>query len=297
MTEVWVNGQFAAKHVNPYTSFTVEITKQVKEGENVISLHTDSRMKPNSRWYVGAGLYRPVWLHIAEQVSVKPHGVRITTKELNENKAVLDVEIELAQTACGTESIKVENAVDDVVSIKVEVLDDIDSQVASVSTELHTAETGVKKEVHTGMKTEVHTGAKTGQQKISLEIPVSDITPWSPEHPTLYTAKITVTPTSALEEEKAIGADETVREEKKAVTVADVYEETFGIRTVSVNPQEGFLLNGVPMKLKGGCVHHDLGILGAADHEAAEYRRVKLLKESGFNALRLSHNPYGPAIF
>ena len=61
-TEVWVNKQFVAKHMNPYTSFWMEITDKLRPGENEITLHTDSRMKPNSRWYVGAGLYRDVWL-------------------------------------------------------------------------------------------------------------------------------------------------------------------------------------------------------------------------------------------
>lgn len=64
--EVWVNGIYLAKHRNPYTGLIAEVTKLVHPGENVVQVHVDSRMKPNSRWYVGTGLYRRVWLHLAE---------------------------------------------------------------------------------------------------------------------------------------------------------------------------------------------------------------------------------------
>lgn len=64
----------------------------------------------------------------------------------------------------------------------------------------------------------------------------------------------------------------------------------FGIRTLEFNAKEGFKLNGVPTKLKGGCVHHDNGLLGAAAIERAEIRKAELLKEQGFNAVRCSHN-------
>lgn len=65
----------------------------------------------------------------------------------------------------------------------------------------------------------------------------------------------------------------------------------FGIRTISADSVNGLLLNGTPVKLKGGCVHHDCGILGAAAYRDYEYRRVKIHKENGFNAIRCSHNP------
>jgi len=240
ITEVWVNGQFVAKHVNPYTSFQMDITEQVKEGENVISLHTDSSMKPCSRWYVGTGLYRPVWLHIAEKIAVKPHGLKVCTKQLDGTSATLGVQVEI----CGHEAAQEATIYCCIESSK-------GMKVAEKTTSIQLGKNGCKTE---------------------FDVAVEDIVPWCPETPELYQVKITV------------------NEE-------DTYEERIGIRTIQVNSQEGFLLNGKSMKLKGGCIHHDLGILGAAAHEAAEYRRIKLLKESGFNALRLSHNPFGSSIF
>ena len=71
----------------------------------------------------------------------------------------------------------------------------------------------------------------------------------------------------------------------------DVVPVTYGIRTIEYSAEKGLLLNGKPIVLNGGCVHHDNGILGASAFDAAEYRRVRLLKEAGFNAMRTSHNP------
>lgn len=93
---------------------------------------------------------------------------------------------------------------------------------------------------------------------------------WSNETPNLYTSKISLW---------------------KGKTKLDELSIPFGIRTISFSPDNGFELNGVKMKLKGGCVHHDLGLLGAAAFDDAEERKIKLLKENGFNAVRVSHNP------
>ena len=65
ITEVWLNKKPIAKHNNPYTGFWVEVTKLLQAGDNEITVYTDNRTKPNSRWYVGCGIYRSVWLHMA----------------------------------------------------------------------------------------------------------------------------------------------------------------------------------------------------------------------------------------
>lgn len=70
----------------------------------------------------------------------------------------------------------------------------------------------------------------------------------------------------------------------------------FGVRTVSVSSSGGLLINGKRALLRGGCIHHDNGILGACSYPDAEERRVRILKECGFNALRISHNPASRAL-
>ncbi len=77
--------------------------------------------------------------------------------------------------------------------------------------------------------------------------------------------------------------------------VADHAATTFGIRSVEVDAEHGLRINGQSVKLKGGCVHHDNGLLGACAIDRAEERRVELMKANGFNAIRTSHNPPSPA--
>lgn len=71
---------------------------------------------------------------------------------------------------------------------------------------------------------------------------------------------------------------------------------TFGIRTLRLDPRHGLRINGRTVKLRGACVHHDNGLLGSAAVAAAEERRVRILKEAGFNAIRSAHNPISQAM-
>jgi beta-galactosidase len=77
--------------------------------------------------------------------------------------------------------------------------------------------------------------------------------------------------------------------------LSDRQTTTFGIRKISFDADDGFMLNGKTMKLKGGCFHNDNGPLGSKAYDRAEERKVELLKASGFNAIRCSHNPPSPA--
>ncbi|OQA46863.1 MAG: Beta-glucuronidase [Chloroflexi bacterium ADurb.Bin325] len=78
--------------------------------------------------------------------------------------------------------------------------------------------------------------------------------------------------------------------------VVDAESTTFGIRAIEVDAERGFRLNGAPLKLKGGCIHHDHGPLGAASYDRAEERKAALLKSAGYNAIRTAHNPPAPAL-
>lgn len=122
-----------------------------------------------------------------------------------------------------------------------------------------------------GVKTKelctVETGGVPTMVSHTLRLP--NAKPWSPSSPNLYKARITV------------------KEDGKMI---DEVEETFGFRTIAWSADKGLLLNGEPILLNGGCVHHDNGILGAAAFDRAERYRVELLKKAGFNAVRTSHN-------
>ena len=114
---------------------------------------------------------------------------------------------------------------------------------------------------------------RTGLTTIDLAIDLLQPSTWSPVTPALYTAKI-----------KLLQGTQT----------ADALTQQFGVRTISMDSR-GFLLNGIAMKMRGGCVHSQHGALGAASYDDAEERRVRILKECGFNAVRTAHNPPSPA--
>ena len=98
---------------------------------------------------------------------------------------------------------------------------------------------------------------------------------WTPEKPEMYTAHLT------LAQENG--------------TILDETNVSFGIRTIEYDAKQGFRLNGQPILINGACLHHDNGLLGAASFDAAEVRKVRSMKEAGFNLLRTSHNPPSPA--
>lgn len=111
--------------------------------------------------------------------------------------------------------------------------------------------------------------------EFNQDLPVKSPARWSPDAPSLYTAVSEVYLDKALAEQQ---------------------QRRFGIRTLAFDAARGFRLNGQPLKLRGGCVHHDNGPLGAKAYDRAEERKVELLKASGYNALRISHNPPSPAL-
>ncbi len=102
------------------------------------------------------------------------------------------------------------------------------------------------------------------------ELKITDPILWSYENPYLYNVEI-----SAIQSKKII----------------DRIVQPLGVRTISYSVEKGFELNGHKVLLNGGCVHHDNGALGAAAFDQAEVRKVKLLKQAGFNSVRTSHNP------
>lgn len=107
-----------------------------------------------------------------------------------------------------------------------------------------------------------------GQEKIDLTLDVRKPELWTLENPALYRAVISV----------SYG------------TYIDEINIPFGIRTIEFSAEKGFLLNGKSLKLKGGCIHHDNGLLGAAAINRAEERKVELMKANGYNAVRCAHN-------
>ena len=120
-------------------------------------------------------------------------------------------------------------------------------------------------DVHT-VKIQAEVVMEDGARKpIEKAIRVENPHLWSPDDPYLYHT--------------------TIEAEGDAVPV------TYGIRTIEYSAEKGFVLNGKPLLINGACLHHDDGVLGAMAFDAAEVRKVKLMKEAGFNLIRTAHNP------
>ncbi|MEI7435564.1 MAG: glycoside hydrolase family 2 TIM barrel-domain containing protein [bacterium] len=125
------------------------------------------------------------------------------------------------------------------------------------------------------MGTELAVAASAGTvTRAVLDLRVASPRRWSVDEPVLYRLETTL---------------------RDGTGTLDTQTLTFGIRTIRFSATEGFVLNETPLRLKGGCVHHDCGPLGAQTINRAEERKVELLKASGYNAVRCAHNPPSPA--
>ena len=230
---VFLDGQEVLTHHYGYTPFSLPLLG----GEKEVLVRVDNSHQPNSRWYSGSGITRPVHLLHLPAVHLPLLGVYATQR----------------QTDTGAEiTIHVEDA--------------------GLSTDLH-------------LETELldrDTCVATGEGPVSPEglesthtLSLASPALWDTEHPHLYTCRVSL----------LLGD-----------TVLDTVTFPIGIRFIAYTPSLGFLLNGQKVILRGVCLHHDGGCVGAAVPPAIWERRLMRLKEMGCNALRMSHNPPDPAL-
>lgn len=245
ISEIFVNGVLVHKHYYGYTSFLVDITEVVKINEkNIILVHVDTTAKPSSRWYAGAGIYRHVWLHVGEDLYIKPWGLRVMSQILDNQMALLRIKAEI------------KNYFKERINGKIlfQVLDSEDKVIEE--------------------KYEDFSIDEKEEKQVYSEMVLKDFILWDLDNPYLYRARAILLLDGKEVDESSVN---------------------FGIRKIELNPKEGFKLNGRVIKLKGGCIHHDNGILGSASYDRAEERKVEILKQNGFNAIRTAHNPYSPS--
>lgn len=229
---VYLNGKKIGTHEYGYTGFFLDITKYLRWGkENVIEVEAGNSAQPNSRWYTGTGIYRPVWLYVLPKHHILPEEIRITTLDYRNPRIRVDVMAE------GTGQVQI---------------DIMDGETVAGS---------AKCEAPAGQ-------SERNAFSACIELPEAEL--WEPEHPRLYVCRV------------AFGDD--------------VREERFGIRVIESSPENGFCINGKRVILRGACIHHDNGVLGARAYEYAEYRKVRILREAGYNAIRSAHNPCSKAL-
>lgn len=229
---VMVNGRYAGYWPYGYNTFRLDVTNLLRKGENTIDVHLQN-VEESSRWYPGAGLFRPVQLVMTGRENIDSWESFARTVSLSKNEAVIDVQTRVA--GAGQKGLAVE--------------------VSLVNPKGYVEIAG-----HADVPEDGNVGLT-----LSLKKPQA----WSPESPFLY---------------------DLVTRLYRGNKVVDETRSKFGVRTVSVSKEHGFQLNGVTRKVKGVCLHHDLGPLGSAVNKAALIRQIRLMKEMGADAIRTSHN-------
>ena len=234
--QVYVNGQLAGEWKYGYAPFNVDITPYLRSdgGENTLAVRLEN-LPESSRWYPGAGLYRPVRLVTTGRHAIQQWGINVTTLAIDTLLHTALLRIDVATTGCD------------------------DTPPAAIA--LHS----------------VIDDRNTIDQTISLKndstatafLNVGGVTFWTPETPQRYTLSVAL---------------------QQGSRTLDSLNVQYGIRTVSVSEENGFTLNGKTRKIKGVCLHHDLGMLGAAVNKAALAHQLSLLKEMGCDAIRTAHN-------
>ncbi len=218
--KVFVNGIEMGNAAYGYIPFWVDCGV-LPAGENNITVKCENNDQPDSRWYAGAGIYRPVWVYVGKGITEED--IQITT--LSINPAKIEVKVNTEEPT------------------KLEILDKNGKSIAKADGTVN-----------------------------EIEIPDAEL--WCDETPNLYTCRVKLC--------------------NKRGTY-DTTEVKFGIRTITWS-SEGLFINGENTLLRGGCIHHDSGILGSACYDESEYRRARKLKEAGYNAIRSAHNPVSRAM-
>lgn len=263
-TYVWVNGREVGSNMYGYSSFRFDITPYLIRNKNgKFNTETDNIITvrvvnegKNSRWYAGAGIYRHVWLQITDPLYLDSWHTYAYTHSV---------------TGINEEGSEAESAE---IFIQAEVTD---------SAQYLPEDDGV---IHYQLsllapdgKTEIarHEGEVTSSNNTALieqKLTVQHAQLWSCNHPSLYTLLISV----------------------RHNDYTDKLEMPIGIRTLEFTADKGFLLNGKETLLRGACIHHDNGLLGARAYDRAEQRKIELLKKAGYNAIRGSHNPMSESL-
>ena len=230
---VKLNGQEAGYWAYGYNTFRVDLTPFMKVGDNLLEVDLKN-VEESSRWYPGAGIYRPVKLVTTGPEWIDPWKTFIRTTELKDGRATVQLTMGLG---CIPDSYQ------------------------AIEVELRDAKGRLVGHEHQA----VAANGKDTEFCFNIQQPKL----WSPESPYLYTAHIKYMQNGQI---------------------LDEVKQKFGIRIVKVSKEGGFQLNGETRKIKGVCLHHDLGPLGAAINKAALIRQIKMMKEMGCDAIRTSHN-------
>jgi hypothetical protein len=254
-SELRLNGQLLARHPYGYSPLKIDITDHL-DSSNELIVKVDRRRYIDSRWYTGSGIYRAVNMFIVNPTHIDIWGNQLTADRISRESATI------------TQSLSVnlprylESATQQTLQIKTSLIDcqiDMDKPVAC---HVHTA-------------SELDFDCIKRSQPFSFEFSLQNPKLWSFDTPNRYQVVTQLITTDENGQQICVDKD----------------TQPFGIRTIRFDPDNGFFLNEQATKIKGVCLHHDGGIVGAAVPDAVWRRRLLKLKQAGVNAIRSAHNP------
>ncbi|CAG2097578.1 beta-galactosidase GalB [Xanthomonas euroxanthea] len=253
---VWLNGKLVGGWPYGYSSWRVDLSPYVVFGASNQLAIRLDNPPDSARWYPGGGLYRNVWLTRTAPLHVAHWGTQLTTPQVSADRAQVQLAVTLDNAA--------RSAVQAQVSTAIYVLD------AARGTR-----SGEPVARIAAMQVAVPVGGSARVQG-STQI----------DHPRLWGPPPTQRPHRYV----------AVTEVRHNGQLVDRYETPFGVRSIVFDAEQGLLVNGEHVPIRGVNNHHDLGALGAAFNVRAAERQLQLLLQMGANAIRMSHNPPAPEL-
>ena len=260
---IWINGAYLDRNMSGYTSFTYEISDMLHfGGVNTIAVRVDAS-EVEGWWYEGAGIYRHVHLECRNRILVEKDSVFVRS----DVDGQVQITGEIYNAAEEDVEVTVVFQIDE--EKKVKVKETLQKDAGKQASETSSNGNG---KTYSSIKVKIPSFGKVPvETKVQIENPIL----WDIENPHLYEVQVTV-----------------YHEE----TVTDTVTQTFGIRSIKFDAQQGFFLNGRRVQIQGACVHQDFACVGTAVPDDIQEYKILKLKEMGVNAYRTSHNAPSPEL-
>ena len=272
-SQVWINGRMVGEYPNGYNAFQYDITPFVNRGNarNVVAVKVDNSLQPASRWYTGSGIYRDVSIIATSQQHFAHDGIFVTTPEVTNERASVAIK---AHVICNAWP-----------ETRFNWTDNTDLYVWTRNLGSKNSKDGnrrISKDCTIEFTLTAQDGTIVGRNAIAKNmgdfteydiessITVDKPSLWSPDSPALYNLTC-----------RLLCGDE----------LLDSKTFSIGIRSIEFS-NKGMKTNGKVDKLKGVCLHQNVGPFGVAVPRDVWLQRLKTLKEMGCNAIRMSHYPF-----
>lgn len=276
-SQVWINNTMVGEYPNGYNTFEYDITPFIKPGEtNLLAVKVDNSLQPSSRWYTGSGIYRDVNLVVTDQLHFTHDGVFVTTKQVSPSEATLNIDYKIINhrypetVFAWTDNTSHYVWINDGRKDQKKPNNRIQKECQLTST-LYDSNGMIVATVQTK-----HLIGDFTDNEMSQKLQVPQPLLWSDKTPHMYRLVSTV------------GYDG---------KVIDQVSSPVGIRDIHFSVENGMTVNGEPVKIKGVCLHQNVGCFGAAIPTEIWRQRLMDLKTMGCNAVRLSHYPFAPAFY